>query len=119
MTTWGLFDRRDGVWIGDDAGPYRYDQEPTAGTACEILTERLQWEAGRLAVKPSETTDRKRDEVDCKLSLDEAVDNISLRKMSAATGISVEKIRQLESGGQMQSRAEDALMRAYFEGRRG
>lgn len=117
MKTWGLFDRHDGVWIGDDTGPYRYDQESVAWMACEILGERLQLEDGRLTVQPSETADRKRDDVDCKLSLEEATDNISLRKMSAATGIPVEKIRRLESGQQIQSRAEDALMRAYFDGR--
>ena len=113
MKTLGILDTQDNLWIGNDSGPFSFTEEE-AKFAQELLCERLGLPTERLAIRPLQQTDKKRDEVTCEKTLEEAIDIIQLRRMSIATGISVEKLKRIERGGQLQSHAEDRLIRQYL-----
>lgn len=111
----GLLDTQDDVWLGDDNGPFGFATEEDAELARDVFCERLQWSHERLIVAPSEECHKIRDSVTPQKSLEEALDNMSLRQMAAATGIHIDRLRRIEKGGVIQSREEDRKIREYLK----
>ena len=115
--TWGVYDGRDGVWLGNDDGPFAYPDREAAEVVAEIFAVRLNHEDGRLVALPTEKADRKRDEVACERTLKDIRDEIGFRRMSKATGIPVERLKLLESGETIQTREENNAILAYVQQR--
>ena len=111
--SYGLYDSTDNLWLGTDSSPFTFD-EKTAEIAREILLERLGWSPERLIIRPSERADVKRDEITPTKSVEEALEEISLRRMAAATGISVSRLKMIKRGAVLQSKKEDDALRAYI-----
>ena len=109
--TYGLFDTTDACWLGTDHGPFALADEAVARQAKELLCERLNWPASRVEVRASAKAECKRDEIAYEKMVGEAVDAITLRWLSEKTGISVDRLRRIESGAVIQSREEDRLLR--------
>lgn len=48
----GLYDAVDNLWIGDDNGPFRYDDEIVARLVAEVTSRSLGWSATRIRARP-------------------------------------------------------------------
>lgn len=48
---WALWDTQDNLWIGNDTGPLRYDDEILGRLAAEVASGILGWEPVRITVK--------------------------------------------------------------------
>lgn len=112
--TYGLFDLTDSLWLGGDSGPHAIADEKVAERMRELVCERLNWQVDRVQVRPSEQANIKQDTLVYEKTIEEAIDAITMRWLSKATGISVEKLRRFQSGEQMQTCAEDKLLRIAF-----
>ena len=75
---YALYDNDTNSWLGNVSGPLKYERLILAKAAATILTERLQWKAGRLTVKvfPKVGALVYKDEITPPLSAEEAMKNI-------------------------------------------
>lgn len=74
---WGLYDKKDDVWLGDDKGPTLYNEEIWARVSARITETQLGYEPGRLEAKSFDWESlRKRDELKTQMSAVEALRRI-------------------------------------------
>lgn len=115
MSSFGLFDTKDEIWLGNSKGPLCIEDEPLAHKAAELIGARMDWSSGRIAVRPSENPTVKRDEIPYARSVEEAADHLWFTEMEKRTGIRRQRMEMIMRGGVIQSREEDNLMRKAFE----
>lgn len=71
---YGVYDPVDNVWMGNDAGPVRYDDPLIARLVAELLEVQVGLERGRLKAREYDCQNpRLRDSIDAKMKPEEAI----------------------------------------------
>ncbi len=65
---WGLWDIKDGLWLGDDNGPRKFNDEMLAKIAARTYAYQLGWAGTRVQAKLFDSSGKKRDELPVKVS---------------------------------------------------
>jgi hypothetical protein len=79
---WGLYDTKDGVWMGNDAGPKTFSDLILARVAAQMIDMQLGQESGRTRAKEYKPgAKRLRDKVDTRMSSVEALRAIEVGRI--------------------------------------
>jgi hypothetical protein len=78
---YGVFDTKDKCWLGNDDGPWRYDDEMLARAAATIANERMGLiRRFRKMEHPKQVANVLKDEIAPRISGEQAIKNIEGRK---------------------------------------
>jgi hypothetical protein len=74
---YALFDTKDKVWMGDEAGPVTYKDPQLARLCAEVLSDQLKWPVTRIRAIPYDNSATKiRDRVDFQRTTAEALERL-------------------------------------------
>jgi hypothetical protein len=78
---YGVFDTKDKCWLGNDEGPWRYDDEMLARAAATIVNERMGLVSRfRKMEHPKRVASVLWDEITPRISAEQAIKNIEARR---------------------------------------
>lgn len=112
---YGIFDTVDNVWIGNTTEPITIDDAEKAQEIAEVMAEMLGVDYSRICPKPFETPSHRLEDVKCIKTLNEAWDDVWIRKVATASGIPFVRMKQIMKGIVIQSKEEDDKIRTALK----